>query len=70
MPSSPPLDCTCILVMLRMRNITHLGEVFSFPSPNLVLLFSCRPQEHSTLSASERARALWAYCSFLLRTFR
>lgn len=64
------LDCTCILVMLRMRNITPAGEVLSFPSLNSVLIFYCQPQEHSKLSVSERAHALSAYCSFILCTFR
>lgn len=69
-PSSSLLDCTCILMMLRMRDRTPAGEVLSFPSPNLVLIFYYQPQQNSKLSASERAHALSAYCSFIICTSR
>lgn len=70
MPVSSLLDCTCILVMLRMRNITPHGEVLSFPSPNLVLILRSQTQEQSKLSAPERAHTLSAHCSVLLCTSR
>lgn len=63
------MPCTCILVMLRMRNGTSCWEG-GIPSPNLVLISYSQPQENIKRSASERARALSPYCSSTLCTSR